>query len=109
MSEKNWTPEPWSVDEDGRIIWGPDGPGHGSPASADPHFTIPPGPHLEGMKANAARIVATVNGCASIPNPDGLGGLVDLCKAIANRDPIPGYIIPTQMAALLRACGIEVD
>lgn len=83
MSEQKWTPEPWHVQE-----FGGDDPYfcllRGSWDVLEWRPTIAHNMHsavrLETERANAARIVACVNGCAGI-NPDAVQDLLAACKA----------------------------
>ena len=75
MSEKNWTPEPWKADEryivaEGAIANGRPG---GEVMASCSHTVTDPGSqrYPTAMRiANAARIVACVNACAGIDDPE---------------------------------------
>ena len=73
MSEKTWTPESWRQEQGTTLVWGaydPDGKstwGMGVPVvEARIHERV----REDEAMANAARLVACVNACAGIANPE---------------------------------------
>ena len=120
-----WTKEPWWWgDDDGcdsRTIWG----GEDKPIMV-PHLkTTQEHMHkvmelksyskldmLTPNEEDGPRIVDCVNGCAGIPNPEGIGELVKAFKAARDWrfDPVDIKKFPyEQMEEALRACGIRDD
>lgn len=96
---KNWTLEPWTADDDSPTISG-----------TNDQAIIYVG--LNSNKANRDRIVACVNACADIPNPEGLGELVAAIQGAFGSDEAAGQLFTERLervTAALRACGIEVE
>ena len=65
MSERNWTPEPWELNDDGDIT------------GDDADFPLVASEFMFHMRPNIERAVACVNACAKIGNPDAIMGLVE--------------------------------
>lgn len=114
--EKGWTPEPWQV-ASGTAIYETKKAHRITDTSHSMQISRRNGQWEERMfraeeEANAARIVACINGCVDIPKPEGLGDLVKAIQGAFGSDEAVGQLFTERLervTAALRACGIEVE